>query len=463
MLNSSSSFHRAVARAFLPFFVFAALVVPQRAYAVLPALAFAEVIGTAVESFVIRSVAKQVISTVGTAANDATWASNFSTWLAAARVVGSLVFNVSGYQGASQPITQIEVQVADTASADMTAGAVGTVYSVLNWTSMPGSLSADGLAHTRPAMTGYTTTADAVAAFVPWWNGRASANYQISIGPFYTCAQGLCADMTYAVGTVTYLSLTQAQQEAADGIGRVIGGPGMWYADSSDPDWSAAQKTAINGVEALRFRGVAATGQQAVIDLVPEASALRVRYVETVTYSYVRERNALTDNSFAPVAYDEANYQGVIEAAPTSTASSTTGTSVVFPTDYARQGEAAAAAQSINAKLDAVTGGFVATSGVDMSGTLDARIAAVSGVAASVPTVDWMPSLLPGTGAVACVPIPIDGNITSGLLNGLTASTTLDICDKLDLLRQFFGYLFMIGASVYIFRVFTRSNSTAGG
>lgn len=72
----------------------------------------------------------------------------------------------------------------------------------------------------------------------------------------------------------------------------------------------------------------------------------------------------------------------------------------------------------------------------------------------------WLPSLLPGA-SVQCKPIPINVELSHGWLSGLKASSSVDICDKLDLLRQIMAYLFGIGTVIYIFRVFTRAN--AGG
>ena len=72
----------------------------------------------------------------------------------------------------------------------------------------------------------------------------------------------------------------------------------------------------------------------------------------------------------------------------------------------------------------------------------------------------WLPSLLPGE-SVQCKPIPVNVALSHGWLSGLKASSSVDICDKLSLLRQIMAYLFGISTVIYIFRVFTRAN--AGG
>lgn len=119
-----------------------------------------------------------------------------------------------------------------------------------------------------------------------------------------------------------------------------------------------------------------------------------------------------------------------------------------LPTDYAKSGEAVQAANAINS-------GFVIPTTLDPVIPMDLRIQAMSGVPAT-PTINWMPSLLPGT-ATACYSMPIDGGVHGGLLN-LSGSASFDICDKLDVIRQILGYFFMISTVVFVFRRFTRSN-----
>jgi hypothetical protein len=79
------------------------------------------------------------------------------------------------------------------------------------------------------------------------------------------------------------------------------------------------------------------------------------------------------------------------------------------------------------------------------------------GVEPATPTISWTPSLLPGS-AVACHPLPIDVGMTAGLLSGTSGSTTLDICNQLDIIRQILGYLLMVSTTVYVFRCFSTGN-----
>lgn len=125
---------------------------------------------------------------------------------------------------------------------------------------------------------------------------------------------------------------------------------------------------------------------------------------------------------------------------------------VVFPTDYARTGEASSAADKIVTSI----GTFTTPLASDPLAPLDTRTQNLSSPVA-LPTINWMPSLLPGN-AVLCSAMPIDGGVHGGLLN-LNGTASLDICDKLDIIRQILGYLFMISTVVYIYRRFTGANS----
>lgn len=102
-------------------------------------------------------------------------------------------------------------------------------------------------------------------------------------------------------------------------------------------------------------------------------------------------------------------------------------------------------------------------SGPALTGAFDGLIDNVNKAPQSVPTVDvsWLPSLKPSASPVTCTPIPLSQNFTNGLLAGIHGEASLDICDKLDLMRQIMGWLFGVLTIFYIFRVFTRANQGA--
>ncbi|NOT98681.1 MAG: hypothetical protein HOO97_06260 [Sideroxydans sp.] len=73
------------------------------------------------------------------------------------------------------------------------------------------------------------------------------------------------------------------------------------------------------------------------------------------------------------------------------------------------------------------------------------------------PTINWVPSILPAN-SMACHPLPVSIGFSKV---GATATENIDICSQLDILNQFFGYLFMVGSTVYVFKCFARGNQGA--
>jgi hypothetical protein len=148
---------------------------------------------------------------------------------------------------------------------------------------------------------------------------------------------------------------------------------------------------------------------------------------------------------------------GIVNPASTVAVASPSGSvapaPIQFPNDYARQGQ-------LDTIHNDLTSGFTAPAGVDPVKPMQDRIDALT-TPPAVPQIDWIPSLLPGS-ASNCYAMPIDGAVHGGLLNGVGGMASFDICDKLDLVRQILGYLFMVGTVVHIFRLFTRSNGSSG-
>jgi hypothetical protein len=73
----------------------------------------------------------------------------------------------------------------------------------------------------------------------------------------------------------------------------------------------------------------------------------------------------------------------------------------------------------------------------------------------------WLPSLFPGP-VVQCRKMDFVSFISKGPLSGLSGSYSLDICDKLDLVRQVLNWMFGVFTVIYVFRAFVKSNSTGG-
>ncbi|MEQ1526751.1 MAG: hypothetical protein ABL911_08420, partial [Gallionella sp.] len=118
--------------------------------------------------------------------------------------------------------------------------------------------------------------------------------------------------------------------------------------------------------------------------------------------------------------------------------------------------------QQTNSKLDGIAsslnGGIQPTGfGVDPSVSMQQGLDNISAAGNDLPSYSWAPSILPGN-AIACKPIPWASSVSGGLLNGASGTGYVDICAQLDLVRQVLGYLFMVGAAIYVFRAFFRAN-----
>lgn len=91
--------------------------------------------------------------------------------------------------------------------------------------------------------------------------------------------------------------------------------------------------------------------------------------------------------------------------------------------------------------------------------SLDAPKNTVENLADPVITwADWFPSLLPGS-ATSCHPIEFRGAVTVGPAAGLDSTTELDLCPYFDYARMILGWLFGLGAVLYIWRLFTGSQN----
>lgn len=118
--------------------------------------------------------------------------------------------------------------------------------------------------------------------------------------------------------------------------------------------------------------------------------------------------------------------------------------------------------QQTNSKLDGIAsslnGGTQPTGfGVDPSVSMQQGLDNISAAGNDLPSYSWTPSIFPGN-AIACRPIPWSSSVSGGLLNGASGTGYVDICAQLDLVRQVLGYLFMVGAAIYVFRAFFRAN-----
>lgn len=333
-----------------------------KAYAILPALIFAE---TAIESFVIRSVATQTVATVATAANDASWAATFLSWLNGGLAVSTIVL--------MSPTSTYEVELSGDGGADLTYAPMSpNLFWRLNQ-SISANDSADNISHT-PNLPYVASIDQAVLNWITWASvylpneiftplpcdvniaSSAGCPMQVYVGNkvFWTTQQSL--DDAAFYGYVHPPGATSPMQfqerEETDNHKRILGTPGHWSADTTDPDWSAADIAQLTNVSALRFGGV--TGSNSVLDFSAGVDGLNLKYQQAVSAGNVRQLSLSTDVNGVP--FDVQVYQGagaVVDPAAADATGTTPATGTIqFPNDYARAGEAAYAANILAPKLD---------------------------------------------------------------------------------------------------------------
>lgn len=75
---------------------------------------------------------------------------------------------------------------------------------------------------------------------------------------------------------------------------------------------------------------------------------------------------------------------------------------------------------------------------------------------------DWIPNLKPGP-SVSCQPLNWSPAISHGPLSGLTGSIDVQWCDKVDIFREYLGWLFGVSTVIGIALLFFGSNRPGGG
>jgi hypothetical protein len=138
------------------------------------------------------------------------------------------------------------------------------------------------------------------------------------------------------------------------------------------------------------------------------------------------------------------------------------GVEIEFPDDYARRGEAGAAADRIVEELsgDGIEAIQRPEGGVELPGFDNAKSLIDNGLPEpGIGLEDWesfLPRLTPGD-IVQCEALELNGSVTSGPLRGLSSMAYLDLCNVFQVVRNVLGFLFDFTALIYIFRRFTKS------
>jgi hypothetical protein len=107
------------------------------------------------------------------------------------------------------------------------------------------------------------------------------------------------------------------------------------------------------------------------------------------------------------------------------------------------------------------TPGFVDSTAASIDASAASHVEAISNSELPKVSWNWLPSLLPGQ-AVACRSMPITFHYNSGFLPSvLTGSGDIDLCDKLQVVRDILGWFFGVFAVIYCWRCFINSNGGA--
>lgn len=265
------------------------------------------------------------------------------------------------------------------------------------------------------------------------------------------------------------------------------------YFDDLDCPMPGANIQLSKSVPGLRMEGKKAIVYGQTADGVPSVTEVLVqsdgaqivvrRYVQTTTTELTQSEATFGTTGGVVQGYTQANVSGslsipavvpsVVTGAGTaadtpivSSSSSTTGSgssSITLPTDYARQGEATTAAQSIIQALDitgvdAVPRAWKDSLPPDYEGP-DAPKGIIENLKdPELPWADLLPRFTPGA-PIACHPIEI--TLFTPAKSGLSATgtQTLDMCPFFEIVRIFIGYLFAVMTVLYVWRTFTSSQS----
>ncbi|MDR3298865.1 MAG: hypothetical protein LBU43_02390 [Candidatus Accumulibacter sp.] len=282
--------------------------------------------------------------------------------------------------------------------------------------------------------------------------------------------------------------------ELSDGIKRFQRAKtGGFYADSSDPDWTPAQLFEYGKDKASPLEFQSSSGDDRVVfDASPKGytrvltvnklseEEIKLRGMTLDSYGDVYELSeeilkvpapAPTSDLTAAQSLELAVQQAIAARSLTASAPASSGSgsassggesvSLELPDDYARQGEADAAAQKLLDDAGGIDDIDIPGDGVGPP-NFNYRKDPIEELEdpENGPHFNWSDFTLhlsPGD-SVECKPITYRAAVSSGPSHGLDSSYDLDICPYLYIIRQVLGYLVGVFTIIYIFRSFTKSS-----
>lgn len=392
-----SMIRRRIAAFFVAFFLCVTLV-----HAALPALALV-IVEEALDfaaGLVIREAGKQVVATVGVAANDASWLSTASSMVPG--IAAMLGIAVATTAGSERYLVPTKEGVTIPGSVVTPSGDLGTYSNPLAWNAagivprvtdngtfckLAAWESVDGVARTMPIKT-YASWDEMIEACRAIRASRiGAASY---VPPHYVSSGGdpyelLIGSNTYYVQAVDVVIDEEVSSpgtgyghslgyhfgaiviEAVDGVRRfVICGAGF-CPDAADPDWSAADKARFSGPSQLVFKGLAHDGSAVRVDVAYDPSlGLKLQSLTQAAPNQVKLRSLVMPSSSSPSQVSEslvnnAQVATFYETNPASGLNGGSGNTITFPDDYARQGTL----QSVDSGVSTLHKDLTDTSNVD--------------------------------------------------------------------------------------------------
>lgn len=475
------------------------VVMPGKSIAALPLAVLVEPAANFVGGLILSSLARQAVVTVGVAANDASWVVPLANLAARAVSILRIVGLSFTYEIPMQP--DVAVPAGSSTESAPSGGALGTYGNPLPYDYpglsivvgadvclISGAAAVDGLVHAIPSGTKFTSSSALLSACTEIYSHSVYPSYAGFSGPAiynnpYNADPVLVysGSIPYYVKPIVLCSLHNSNGSTATGIGNCAGGKysvglGLSYSlselpdgikrfrrtalglipDESDPDWTEVEKATFSSPAAVKFVDSASN----IVTVAASSSATTIQAVSQ-SGPDVRVRTAEFSSTAVPSTVNEQTVKNAsaadVAAATVASTSSGSG-SIVLPTDYARQGEAASAAASIVNALDAPSISSIARPGANKD-IPDFETAKKKIDDLPSPDLDWsslLPHISPGD-VVACHPITFEATVNVGPAAGLSSSSDLDLCWIFEIVRNILGWLFGVVTVIYIWRTFTGS------